>query len=790
MNPKALYQALNEIRVDGTHVYNVRELHFKRSAFDITLNEGKLAYFRPLGNQITGAVFTGRGSIVALPHSAAERQSLAEFLGVPILDQPFSRAYLRFTDDTAAVLDRQLADAKVQAVGDPAFAEVWNTAIVNLNPQNSVRIMFDLLSSDPQAYFGASIGGASVGPFEIIVDRRLPEPVMLGQLREGNGPDRYDVWASFIPPDIPAAPQTISPVAYRVATTINDDLSLSGETHMRLMAHRNGERMIKLELSRALSVESVAAEDGTPLAYFQNQGLSQQEIASRGNDVVYVVLPEATRADAEIQLDVHYRGSVISDTGNGVFFVGDRGSWYPHKSPAGQFAQFDLTFRWPKRLTLVATGHELDEHEEGGQRIGHWITPVQIAVAGFNLGEYEKESAGTTKPAIELYANRQLDEWIVARIQTHMLAEQARMADGAEGASVKDPFGQIMSIAPGAPPSPAGVLKHLGSVFADGIHFLEGINGPFPFEELDVAPIPGDFGQGWPGLVYLSTLAYLPREAQQDAGLDRHQQEEIAELLPFHEAAHQWWGNQSAPASYRDDWLYEAIANYEALMYADSKKPSAHVLTTWLNRFRSELLTSYGDSGDDEQTGPLALGYRLNSSKRPRAYDEIIYGKGTWVIHMLRVMLREANSKTPDARFGAMLRSALDEHRFQTITTDDLQRSAEKRMTPAMDLDGTRKLDWFFEEWVRDTGIPRYGAEFQARPRGQDFLITGKLKQDDVPDSFTETVPLYGTRPGAKPSLLGSVVTTGPVTSFHFTSTFKPGKILIDPQDTILCKPE
>jgi hypothetical protein len=788
-DPKALYQALNDLRVNGSRVFSVHELHLKRSVFDITLSEGKLAFLRPLDNRVSGAVFTGRGSIVALPRDVAERRSLAEFLGVPILDQPFSRAYLRFTDDTAPVLESELETAKAEVAGDPAFADGWNTAITNLNPTHSVRIMFDWLSSDPQPYFAATVGGSRVGPFDALVDRRLSEPIMIGQPAGGSGRGRYDIWASFTPADVPGALENLSPVAYRVDTTIADDLSLLGDAHLELKERRDGERMIRLELSRALSVESVSAEGGPALTFFQNEDLSQQEIASRGNDALYVVLPAATRAQEEIQLEVKYRGSVISDTGNGVYFVGDRGSWYPHASHAGQFARFDLTFRWPRRLKLVATGHETDEREDGGRRIGHWITPQAIAVAGFNLGEYEKQSAGTGTPAIELYANHQLDEWIVERLRSHALSDTMRMTEGAEGASIKDPFGQIMSIAPGAPPSPSGVLKHLGAVFTDGIRFLEGINGPFPFDELDVAPIPGDFGQGWPGLVYLSTLAYLPREAQEVAGVNRRAQDEIAELLPFHETAHQWWGNQSAAASYRDGWLYEAIANYEALMYADSKKPAAHILTTWLNHFRTQLLTiASGTDETDEAAGPLTLGYRLNSSKTPRAYEEIIYGKGTWVIHMLRVMLREPNAKSPDARFEQMLRSTLDDHRFQPVTTTDLQHAAEKRMTPAMDLEGNHRLDWFFEEWVRDTGIPRYSVEFQTRPRGQGFLVTGKLKQDDVPDYFTEAVPLYATRAGAKPTLLGTVITTSPETSFHFTNAFKPAKIMIDLQNTILCK--
>ena len=32
----------------------------------------------------------------------------------------------------------------------------------------------------------------------------------------------------------------------------------------------------------------------------------------------------------EFRLEIRYHGSVIGDAGNGVYFVGDRGSWYPH----------------------------------------------------------------------------------------------------------------------------------------------------------------------------------------------------------------------------------------------------------------------------------------------------------------------------------------------------------------------------------------------------------------------------------------------------------------------------
>jgi len=78
---------------------------------------------------------------------------------------------------------------------------------------------------------------------------------------------------------------------------------------------------------------------------------------------------------------------------------------------------------------------------------------------------------------------------------------------------------------------------------------------PFPFHNLNVSPIPGTFGQGWPSLLYVSTYSFLPSEAQQRAGLSTASQEHFTELVPYHEVAHQWWGNVVAWSSYRDNGL-------------------------------------------------------------------------------------------------------------------------------------------------------------------------------------------------------------------------------------------
>ncbi len=477
LDPHPLFDALNAVRPDPEHVYDIHEINLRRSSIDITLIEGKLAFLAPINGLITGAVFTGRAHIIATPRDAAERRSLVNFVGVPLIDQAFSRAYLRFTDDTAEELLRGFAAAGITAQADEDFAEDWNSTVGNLNSSHSLRIMTDLLSDDPQPYFSAALAGSQVGPFDVLVDRRREEPVLIGSVRSAPGGPIYEVWASFAAPDAPPVRESVLPVDYRLDTTIGDDLALAGDDHMHLKGARTGDRVIAVELSRLLSVDSVTAEGGPPLAFFHNEDLSRQELSQRGNDLVYIVLAHPIKQDEELRLAIRYHGSVIGDAGNGVYFVGDRGSWYPHALGMGHFASFDMTFHWPRRLTLVATGTPSDLPEEGGRRSGRWVSSSPMSVVGFNLGEYVKETAGTANPVVEIYANKQIEEAILDRLHDRAAAYVPNIEESPEGTRGPPLLGGFSS--GNLPPNPAAVLKHLGAQILDSIHFYEGINGLF-----------------------------------------------------------------------------------------------------------------------------------------------------------------------------------------------------------------------------------------------------------------------------------------------------------------------
>jgi hypothetical protein len=302
-------------------------------------------------------------------------------------------------------------------------------------------------------------------------------------------------------------------------------------------------------------VDSISLSSGENLVFFQNEGITEQQLRSQGGDTLCVVLPRSMEAGATFTVRFHYKGNVIDNYGNSVLYVGARESWYPHSGDASEFATYDLTFRWPKHLRLVATGEKSGEHEEGEYEAARWKSSVPVSEAGFNLGEYAVTSLSSGNHVVEVYANKLLEQAIIARLEREREPPEPNLI-------ARPPLDLTQNTLAPLPPSPAEALNSLAREVNSSIIFFERYNGPFPFPRLAVSQIPGNFGQGWPGLLYLSTFSFLPPETQQLVGLNSTSQEAFTDIMPVHEVAHQWWGNVVGWSSYRDQWITEGLAVY------------------------------------------------------------------------------------------------------------------------------------------------------------------------------------------------------------------------------------
>ena len=98
--------------------------------------------------------------ILLIPPTRVEKESLARFTKSPILEEQFSMAILRFTDQTAREL---LAVAKRAEPDDPErpsdFPERLNSARYLLAKGDTPRILEDLLGDRTLPFFHARLEG-------------------------------------------------------------------------------------------------------------------------------------------------------------------------------------------------------------------------------------------------------------------------------------------------------------------------------------------------------------------------------------------------------------------------------------------------------------------------------------------------------------------------------------------------------------------------------------------------------------------------------------------------------
>jgi aminopeptidase N len=109
---------------------------------------------------------------------------------------------------------------------------------------------------------------------------------------------------------------------------------------------------------------------------------------------------------------------------------------------------------------------------------------------------------------------------------------------------------------------------------------------------------------------------------------------------------------------------------------------------------------------------------------------------------MLRSLMYSLDDQ--DKPFIAMMHDFVESHREKPATTESFKAIAEKHMTPLMDLQRDGRLDWFFDEWVYGTQVPRYHFEYQVIPQEAGKVkVHMTITQSDVDEHFAMLVPLF-----------------------------------------------
>ena len=198
-------------------------------------------------------------------------------------------------------------------------------------------------------------------------------------------------------------PRVLSIGKYTIDATLDSARNLSADATLDVDVKEGGTRIVLFELSRYLQLKRVEYA-GQPLEFIQNEAIEGSELSRRGNDTIAVVFPAPLQPGAHFPLRFTYAGSVLSDAGGGLLYVGARGTWYPNRGIA--MANYDLSFRCPQPWSLIATGKRVSLQREGDGFVGHWVSEQPIPIAGFNLGEYIESSAKGKDIEVDAYAAR------------------------------------------------------------------------------------------------------------------------------------------------------------------------------------------------------------------------------------------------------------------------------------------------------------------------------------------------------------------------------------------------
>jgi hypothetical protein len=824
---ESLYLQLGSIGLDPGRVFKVRGVSLDRSAIHITLEDGTIAFTKDVLGRITGAFFEGDGEVLLAPPNDVERRSMSLFTGMAILEERFSTAYFRFNDNTAVELQPGLR-APEEA---EQFAARWDPTARDLAQTDAMRLLASFsemlpvtgatISKDSPVprtkpddrMLHARLEGNKLGVFDLFFDSMAGEQVGAGQAKAtDDGTVYYDVWTSFATEDAgrrrPALGQSLQTLpaeteshedpillrSYVIDAHVKPPKQLDAEVELQLDAVRGGSRFLVFELSRFLQIQTVEA-DGRAVEFIHNLAVEGTRLARSGNDLVAVILPEPATKGQKISLRFVYGGEVLADAGKGLLYVGARGTWYPNRGMAME--DFDLTFHYPPDWTLLATGKPVPlsqpsinasntPQSAGDEQVSRWVSERPIPVAGFNLGKYVRGAAQAGNVTVETYAT--------AGVERDFPKPPPR-AGQPDAPSLQR---RLVPPPPNIPlaPSPARNATAVAEATAQSIRFYAERFGPFPYSHLALTQLPGRESQGWPGLVFLSSYAFLNREERQDLHMNASTAL-IDQLVPAHETAHQWWGDLITWATYRDQWFSEGLANYSSLMMLQEKNPAGFRLV--MEKYRKDLADKNKDGNVPKNAGPVTLGNRLLSSHFPEGYEAISYGRGTWLFHMLRSMLQDAaedsSRKEPsreavDEPFVRSLRKLRERYEGKAISTRQLLDVFAEDLPPSLRYEGKPSLDWFLDGWVNGTSLPRLelqGVKFAAKENAT--VVTGVIRQKDAPEDLVTSVPIYAVVSGKAPVLVGRVFADGAESSFRLSAPVGTHKLLLDPNQTILTSP-
>ena len=731
----------------------VNNLVLKRDAGIFTLKSGEVYFLKSDDNKVTGAVFFGEGEFALTPPVDSEKKMLNYFTGSPNFKEEFTQLVVFFTDETFDEINKS-PNGKVSTGGSQsakardAFRDKENLLKTEFRYNMPARMLLDSYSPPRPGFFTSFIEGKKYSKLVYQIDplgieEVSPEQVMLLDYGSQDG----GIWTAFHLADEYKKGTAKSSTDRRLfdLTDHNIDLAIRGEkliatdkVTMKMLSPE--QRVLPFDLYPNLRVKRVLDEEGKELDFIQED--------KNKDGKLHVILPSSREIEKPFSLTFEYDGNdVLFDVGGGNFILTARSNWYPNNGGTqfGDRATFDIKFHYPKKYIMVGVGELVESaKEEGDLKVERWSTKgVEMAVAGFNYGNFKMKEIQdeTTGYKLEVYANAELPGYF----KDFLYEIRRRESNGAVSGTTLEGANTVVGM-----PNVLNQAQNASRIY--DTYF-----GKLPHKRIAMTQQPAEnFGQAWATLIFMPFTAYFDDTMRVQLYGIRGGTQFFWKEVAAHEVSHEWWGHAVGWSSYHDQWMSEGFAQLSASLYIQfAKKDLKEFVDFWEDQRQLIVEARPATKGKKPYTvGPVTQGYRLNTGKTGNVARYLIYPKGAYILHMLRMMMYD--KKTGDASFQKMMKDFITSHYNKDVSTEDFKAIVQKHITPKMDIDKNGKIDWFFDEWVYGTEVPAYKLEYSVNGNS----LSAKITQSGVSDSFVMLVPIYVDY-GQGWTLIGSATVSG-----------------------------
>jgi hypothetical protein len=630
--------------------YRVRGFALRFKDFELHLEDGTL-FSTPDEIGPTLVTFVGRARVRFAPAPIAEREQLRQFGGTTTLDRVVDWAFVRMHPVDFLRLQ---GERVFEPEPDPGKHRAQAQKVFDSRAARSFIIDAPLPRSPWWLMPGV---GDAVVDFPYGRKRVLTLALTSSEVEDVNLFDRdrrQQICTYSSSGDAPRYSEdddrALDVLEHDITARVDPERFQINATHRMWVRLTAPAATLRLRLHDDFNVSSVQSGDGGNLLFFRvrEQGtlvVSLGPLAGREEPLTIVTRYSGRHDPLPVDDEVVRVGQPPTNEGIADVFVdrppivySNRTAWYP-RPPNEDFATVRVRFDTPEGWLTVTGGELVGSRSFAGQtrteyhlaEPGKYVTAVVGRLADVGL---RQEGPQTVRGFAALRTRRDtLDEMREAQ---QILAFYARK------------FG----------PSPYPML---GLVVAEG-------------------ETPA--GHSPPGLLYLQKRPPILRSRPLPD--DPANFSDLPGYFLAHEAAHQWWGQGTAPANYRERWLSEAWAQYAAALWL-RERLGERAFQSMMDRMAMWAFRH-------DSAGPIHLGQRLGHLKQqPHYFRAVVYDKGAWVLHMLRGLVG-------DEAFFAGARTFLERHRYAKAGTEDLRAALEA----ASGLD----LEPYFDAWVYETGLP------------------------------------------------------------------------------------